>query len=58
MALKLSLSEKTVKYYMTNVMQKLHARNRVEAVTAVRRHWETQKSWHVNLGAERPLSRP
>lgn len=37
---KLCLSEKTVKYYMTNVMQKLHARNRVEAVTAVRRQWE------------------
>lgn len=28
---KLSLSEKTVKHYMTNVLQKLHVRNRVEA---------------------------
>jgi two-component system nitrate/nitrite response regulator NarL len=28
----LKLSEKTVKYYMTNIMQKLHARNRTEAV--------------------------
>jgi DNA-binding NarL/FixJ family response regulator len=37
---KLNLSEKTVKYYMTNVMQKLHARNRVEAVTALRRQWD------------------
>lgn len=27
----LSISEKTVKHYMTNIMQKLHARNRVEA---------------------------
>ena len=26
----LSISEKTVKRYMTNLMQKLHARNRVE----------------------------
>jgi two-component system, NarL family, nitrate/nitrite response regulator NarL len=30
-ALKLHLSEKTVKHYMTNVLQKLHVRNRVEA---------------------------
>ncbi|CAD5107741.1 response regulator [Zestomonas carbonaria] len=41
-ALKLDLSEKTVKYYMTNVMQKLHVRNRVEAVTAARRYWDDQ----------------
>lgn len=27
----LQISEKTVKHYMTNVLQKLHARNRVEA---------------------------
>ena len=27
----LFLSEKTVKHYMTNVLQKLHVRNRVEA---------------------------
>lgn len=31
----LSLSEKTVKGYMTLLMQKLHARNRLEAVIAV-----------------------
>ena len=30
-ALSLHLSEKTVKHYMTNVLQKLHVRNRVEA---------------------------
>ena len=41
---KLGLSEKTVKHYMTSVMHKLHARNRVEAVTAVQRHWEAQKA--------------
>ena len=29
-AYELSISEKTVKHYMTNIMQKLHARNRVE----------------------------
>lgn len=28
---KLTLSEKTVKHYMTNILQKLHVRNRVEA---------------------------
>lgn len=30
-AYELDISEKTVKHYMTNIMQKLHARNRVEA---------------------------
>ncbi|HBX53800.1 response regulator [Pseudomonas sp. UBA2684] len=50
-AAKLSLSEKTVKYYMTNVMQKLHARNRVEAVTAVQRYWEAQKNWRLDIHA-------
>lgn len=30
------ISEKTVKYYMTNIMQKLHVRNRVEAVLALK----------------------
>lgn len=29
--LKLELSERTVKHYMSNILQKLHARNRVEA---------------------------
>ena len=48
---KLNLSEKTVKYYMTNVMQKLHARNRVEAVTAVQRYWESQKTWRLDIQA-------
>ncbi|WP_044870704.1 response regulator transcription factor [Pseudomonas sp. LFM046] len=43
-AIKLELSEKTVKYYMTNVMYKLHVRNRTEAVVAVRRHWEKEQA--------------
>ena len=30
------LTEKTVKYYMTNIMQKLHVRNRVEAALLAR----------------------
>ncbi len=30
-AVRLHLSEKTVKYYVTNVLIKLHVRNRVEA---------------------------
>jgi two-component system nitrate/nitrite response regulator NarL len=33
---KLALSEKTVKHYMTNVLQKLHVRNRVEAALLAR----------------------
>lgn len=33
-AIAFSISEKTVKHYMTNVMQKLQVRNRVEAVLA------------------------
>jgi len=33
----LNISEKTVKHYMTNVMQKLQVRNRVEAVLALQK---------------------
>ena len=33
----LAISEKTVKHYMTNIMQKLQVRNRVEAALAFRR---------------------
>ena len=36
--LQLSLSEKTIKHYMTNVLQKLHVRNRVEAALLARRN--------------------
>jgi len=36
-ASKLNLSEKTVKHYMTLLMQKLHARNRVEVVMAAQK---------------------
>ena len=52
-ASKLLISEKTVKYYMTCVMQKLHARNRVEAVTALRRYWEREaiSRLHISPGA-------
>jgi two-component system, NarL family, nitrate/nitrite response regulator NarL len=35
-AIALGLTEKTVKHYMTNIMQKLHVRNRVEAAMARR----------------------
>lgn len=35
-AVGLAISEKTVKHYMTLLMQKLHARNRVEVALAVR----------------------
>lgn len=36
-ARQLRISEKTVKYFMTNIMQKLQVRNRVEAVLAARK---------------------
>jgi two-component system, NarL family, nitrate/nitrite response regulator NarL len=36
-ARRLNISEKTVKHYMTNIMQKLHVRNRVEAVLVFQR---------------------
>ena len=49
-ASKLLISEKTVKYYMTCVMQKLHARNRVEAVTALRRYWEREAIDRLHIG--------
>jgi len=49
-ASKLLISEKTVKYYMTCVMQKLHARNRVEAVTALRRYWEREAMDRLRIG--------
>ena len=34
----IGLTEKTVKHYMTNILQKLHARNRVEAALIGREH--------------------
>jgi DNA-binding NarL/FixJ family response regulator len=64
-ALQLSLSEKTVKHYMSSVMQKLHARNRVEAVTAVRRHWKSEQASSIThrlagqqLAAHQPDNEP
>lgn len=38
--LALDLQEKTVKHYMTSILQKLHARNRVEAAVIARDHWK------------------
>jgi two-component system nitrate/nitrite response regulator NarL len=35
----LELSEKTVKHYMTNILQKLQVRNRVEAAIKAREHY-------------------
>ena len=37
----LDLQEKTVKHYMTSILQKLHVRNRVEAAVMARGHWKT-----------------
>ena len=39
--LKLDIREKTVKHYMTNVLQKLQVRNRVEAALMAREHLKT-----------------
>jgi len=44
---KLSLSEKTVKHYMTSIMQKLQVRNRVEAVTAVMEYWKSRQAARI-----------
>ena len=38
-ARRLDLQEKTVKHYMTTILQKLQARNRVEAALMARDHW-------------------
>ena len=40
-AAKLNLTEKTVKHYMSGVLQKLSVRNRVEAIVASRGMYET-----------------
>jgi two-component system nitrate/nitrite response regulator NarL len=37
---KLDLQEKTVKHYMTSILQKLNARNRVEAAVLARESWK------------------
>jgi two-component system, NarL family, nitrate/nitrite response regulator NarL len=39
----LSLSEKTVKHYMTNILQKLQVRNRVEAALLAHKHGRTEQ---------------
>ncbi len=35
----LDLQEKTVKHYMTSILQKLHVRNRTEAALMARQKW-------------------
>lgn len=40
---KLALQEKTVKHYMTNILQKLQARNRVEAAMMAREAWQPKQ---------------
>ena len=41
-ALKLTLSEKTIKHYMTNILQKLQVRNRVEAAIKARERYAAE----------------
>lgn len=48
---RLAISEKTVKHYMTCVMQKFKARNRVEAVSALRDYQGVGYSRHFSLEA-------
>ena len=50
-ASKLLISEKTVKHHMGCVMQKLNARNRVEAVTALRHYREREAVGRLHIGA-------
>lgn len=40
----LKISEKTVKHYMTSLMSKLHARNRVEVAVAAQKNNELERS--------------
>ena len=42
--LELGLQEKTIKHYMTAILQKLQVRNRTEAAVLARRHWEKGKA--------------
>lgn len=39
----LDIQEKTVKHYMTAILQKLHVRNRVEAAMIARENWGAKK---------------
>lgn len=48
-ASKLHLSEKTIKFYMTGLMQKLKARNRVDVVVSARQHAEFLKRQDISL---------
>lgn len=41
---RLSLQEKTVKHYMTGILGKLHARNRVEAALIARQAWGADRA--------------
>lgn len=50
-ASKLLISEKTVKHHMGCVMQKLNARNRVEAVTALRHYRQREAVGRLHLDA-------
>ena len=42
----LGIQEKTVKHYMTSILEKLHARNRVEAALIARDAWATARYPH------------
>jgi two-component system, NarL family, nitrate/nitrite response regulator NarL len=42
-AIAIKISEKTVKHYITTLMQKLHVRNRVEVVIAAQKLHETER---------------
>lgn len=48
----LNLSEKTIKHYMTNLMNKLRVKSRVEVVLAVQSRPEIQETGTVRMGGE------
>ena len=43
------LAEKTVKHYMTSILQKLHVRSRTEAAVIAMQHGESVRSQHLNF---------
>jgi DNA-binding NarL/FixJ family response regulator len=47
-AFALKISDKTVKHYMTNIMQKLNVRNRVEAALALQRRKAVSRPDHLS----------
>lgn len=54
----LSMSESTVKVHVRNIMKKLRARNRTEAVALARSHWLARDSQPEPVSLELPIEAP